>query len=253
MKLSFFVKSSLFGALLLALTSQCMLAQDFPGTGDFNGSLLKLFGDIKAFSAKADLRKLDEAQRETVSTPVDISMLDERARFDIDLTQMRNAEMPAQAIAPLKAAGMARVVTLARPDLKQMLVMFPDAKSVLRMAMPEKDLQNAKAGSKSESTPLGKEIIDGHSCQKNKVTMTDAAGVKTEATTWNAADLKDFPLQIQTLDKGSTVIIKFKDVKFNKPDAKLFEAPSGYKEYKNIQDMMQDMMTKMIGSGAPAR
>jgi hypothetical protein len=252
MKTFFILKSTLVAALL-GLTLQTLPAQNFPGAGDFNGSLLKLFGENKAFSAKGDLRALDKSQKETVSTPMDVSVLDDRARFELDLTKMKSANMPAEAIAPLKASGMSRVVTVARSDLKQVLVIYPDAKSMLRMPMEDKDVQSAKSALKLDKTPLGKETIDGHACQKNKITMTDASGTKTEATTWNATDLQDFPIQIQTVDKGNTVVIKFKDVKFNKPDAKLFEAPTGYKEYKNTQEMMQDMMTKMMGGAAQGR
>ncbi len=239
-------------ALVLVGSTTLVQAQSFPGSGEFNGALLKIFGEIKAFTAKADLKVVDQGQKETVTTPADVTLLDERARFDIDLTQMKSANMPPEAVVPLKAAGMARVVTIARPDLKQVLLIYPDAKSLLRMPMPDKDVQTAKADVKVEKTALGKETIDGHACQKTKLILTDATGSKTEATTWNAADLKDFPIQIQTVDKGNTVVIKFREVKFDKPAATLFDAPPGYKEYKNTQDMMQEMMMKMMG-GAQGR
>lgn len=247
MKSFWLPKLTLFAAFTLAITRFSAPAQNVPGGGDFNSSLLRLFGEHKAFTAKASLQSLDEKQTETVSTPVDISLLEDRARFDIDLTLMKSANMPPSAIAPLKASGMAHVVTVSRPDLKQVLVIYPDAKSMLRMPMADKDVQASKAPPKLEKAELGKETINGHPCLKHKVTLTDASGATIVATTWNASDLKDFPVQIQTTDKGKTVVIQFNDIKLGKPEAALFEVPTGYKEYKNTQEMMQEMMMKVMG------
>ena len=49
-----------------------------------------------------------------------------------------------------------------------------------------------------------------------------------EAVTWNAADLKDFPLQIEMKEKDNTVRMRFTQVRFVKPDAKQFDLPATY-------------------------
>ena len=41
----------------------------------------------------------------------------------------------------------------------------------------------------------------------------------------------------------------FKDVKLTKPDASLFEPPSGYKKYDSQMALMQDTMMKQMGRG----
>ncbi|HWH70522.1 MAG TPA: hypothetical protein VNT26_14135, partial [Candidatus Sulfotelmatobacter sp.] len=70
-----------------------------------------------------------------------------------------------------------------------------------------------------------------------------------EATTWNATDLKDFPILIQTKEKENTSSIRFKNIQLARPDTKAFDAPSGYTQYNNPQEMMQGMAKKMMESG----
>ena len=39
-----------------------------------------------------------------------------------------------------------------------------------------------------------------------------------QATTWNATDLKDFPIQIEIKENGNTTIMHFMNVNLAKPD-----------------------------------
>jgi len=104
---------------------------------------------------------------------------------------------------------------------------------------------------KVEKKALGKEILDGHDCVKNQVVITDEKGEKVDAITWNATDLKDFPIQIQTKEEENTSLVKFKQVEFATPDAAQFEPPSGYAQYSSQQELMQGVMKKMMqGSDA---
>ena len=87
---------------------------------------------------------------------------------------------------------------------------------------------------------------------KNKVVVTDADGHKDEATLWNATDLKDFPVQIMSTEKGDSVTIRYRDVQLAKTDAKQFATPTGYKEYDDIQSLMQGVMAKMMKDAGAA-
>ena len=51
-----------------------------------------------------------------------------------------------------------------------------------------------------------------------------------QATTWNATDLKDFPIQIEMKESGNSTIMHFMNVKLVTPDPQLFEIPAGFKE-----------------------
>ena len=101
----------------------------------------------------------------------------------------------------------------------------------------------------SQATELGKESVDGHACVKNKVILTDKAGKTQQFTVWNAADLKNFPLKIETEEGGKTVTLLFKDVKLDHPAAAQFEPPAGFKKYDSMMTLMQEEMMKRMGGG----
>jgi len=212
-------------------------------------ALIKLFGDVAAFTAKADIQVLDDSQQELSNMPMDFALLDKRIRVDIDQAQTKSRSMPPGAAETLKQMGMARVVSILRPDKKTAYVFYPDQKAMMTMPLPDEDSQSAKAP-KTVKTALGKETIDGHACVKNKVVMTFDQGDPIEAITWNATDLKDFPVQIQTKEKANTSFVRFKQVQFDKPDASLFEPPAGYTEYSDPQALMKGVMKKVMEGAA---
>ncbi len=216
-----------------------------PGAGGppgMSAAMSKIFGDIKAFSAKADVRVLDGSQKEMASMPMDFEYLDGKVRVQLDVGQMKSTTMPPGAADQLKQMGMAEVVSIIRPDKTNAYVIYPQNKTLLKMPLPAEDKgQNQKM----QKTQLGKETLDGHPCVKNKEVISDGKGQTLEATTWRATDMKDFPIQIQTTENGNTSIVHFAKVQFTKPDAADFEPPAGYTQYNSPQEMMQGMMSKM--------
>jgi hypothetical protein len=119
--------------------------------------------------------------------------------------------------------------------------------------LPAADAKPAEeTKTKTTVTELGKETIDGHPCVKNKVKITDETGKSEEATVWNATDLKNFPIRIEMSDTNGKVTMDLKNVKFQKPDAKLVELPVNFTRYANVQTMMQEgVMKKMLGGQKP--
>lgn len=218
-----------------------------PGAGGPAGmtaAMSKLFGDVKNFSAKAEAQVLDGSQKEMVKMPMDFTFLDGKMRVQIDMGQMKNSNMPPGAADQLKQMGMANVVSIIRPDKNLAYVIYPDNKVLMTMPLPQQE-----GDAKIKKTPAGKETIAGHACTKNNVVISDAKGQNLEATTWNASDLKDFPIQIQTKDKENTSIIRFSNVQLSKANASEFEPPAGYTQYSSPAEMMQSMMSKMQGQG----
>ena len=63
---------------------------------------------------------------------------------------------------------------------------------------------------------------------KNKVVIKNQQGPVLEAITWNAADLQDLPIQIETKEKDKRVIMRFTQVQLAKPDPKQFDVPADY-------------------------
>jgi hypothetical protein len=237
----------LAGILLGGLSVQAQLPGGPPA--GMSAALTKLFGDVKAFTAKAEVQVLDDAQKEKVSLPMDFALLDNKVRVEMDLTQMKNKDMPPGAADSLKQMGMAQIVSVIRPDKKAIYVIYPDQKTVLNMPMSPEDAAAAEKTPKLEKTSVGKETVDGHECVKNKVVITDDKGKNFEATTWNATDLKDFPVQIQTQESQNTSIVRFRKVQFTQPEAKEFELPTGYAQFSDPQEMMQGIMKKMMEQG----
>jgi hypothetical protein len=231
----------------LALACANPAPAQMPGgtTAGLNPVLTRLFGDAKAFTAKAQAEIKDSAGKMVVSTPMDFSYLNKKLRMDIDLEKVQSASQPAAVIATLKKMNMVQITTILRPDKKQVYVLWPGQKAALISPVAEGDTSISEGNSKITRTVLGKETLDGHPCTKHKVTIKDTQGNVTEATTWNASDLKDFPVQIQTGDKENVSTVRYSNVSLTAPAASKFEIPDGYQQYHSQQEMMQDLMKRL--------
>jgi hypothetical protein len=216
------------------------------GPAGVSAALTKLFGSNTAFSAKGEMRITDTAKKEIAFWPMDFSLLDRKIRVEIDLTQTRNKDMPAGTAATLKQIGMAEVVSIIRPDKGILFVIYPDQRSLLRMPLPKEELEGSDKAPKIAKTQLGKETIDGHPCIKNKVIVSDSSGQTVEATTWDATDLKDLPIQIETQEKDTVSTVLFKQVQFARPASGSFEPPSGFTQYDNADELKVGIMKKML-------
>jgi hypothetical protein len=227
------------------------------GPAGMSAALTKLFGTTTAFAAKGEMQVTDAAHNEVAFWPMDFAILDRRIRVKIDLAETRNKDMPPGTGATLKKIGMSEVVSIIRPDKKVLYVIYPDQRVMLAMPLPKEDYEGSDKAPQVSKTPLGKEIIDGHPCVKNRVLISDSAGQTAEAITWDATDLKNLPIQIETQEKdptspqgNTTSLVRFKQIQFARPDAALFEPPSGYTQYNNAEDLKLGVMKKMMDSAA---
>jgi hypothetical protein len=218
----------------------------------WNAAMTRLFGDIHAFTAKAELRVLDKTGKESIRVPINFALLDRRVRMDIEMTQMKGPQAPPEQIASLKQLAMDRLACIIRPDTKMTQILFPSLTAYVEMPLPEEEAAALNADLKMEKNPLGRETIDGHSCAKQRVVMTDKRGQKFEFIVWYAADLKDFPLQAQLNDAGANVVIRYQNVQFDRPDKKQFDAPSGYTRHKDFIQLMQAAALKH-GTNTPKK
>ena len=227
-----------------------------PRGPDLSGSMAKIFGDNTAFTATLELQAKSGAG-EAMSMPGKIQALDGKSRFEIDMTQAQQGRQPsAQENAQLKAMGidMDKLVMISRPDKKMSYMVLPGMQSYVENLIDDPDAAKSAADYKIEKTQLSKETVDGHPCVKNKVVVTDKNGKAHESTVWNATDLKDFPVKIETQEGGQTSTMLFKDIKLVKPNASEFDPPTTFTKYSDMGQMIQGEVMKRMGNprrGAP--
>lgn len=227
----FALKARLPVALSLVVLAASAAVAQAPSGGaptSINSAFVKLFGTAGPFTAKVEAQVLDPSQKETVRLPMDFALLGGKVRLEIDLARMQGKDLPASTITGLKERGMDRVISVFRPDKKATYVMYPGIQSYATVPVPKAEAEVSEKSLKLEKTALGNETIAGHACVKNKAVVKNGQAPVFEAVTWNAADLKDFPLQIEIRDKRSTVRMLFTQVRFTKPDAKQFDPPANY-------------------------
>ena len=76
--------------------------------------------------------------------------------------------------------------------------------------------------------PLGKETVDGHSCQVEEVSITAPArgAPPLKMKFWEAEDLQGFPVKIEYLRPGGNdIIVRYKNVVLGPQDPTLFIHP----------------------------
>jgi hypothetical protein len=227
----FSLKAVLWAALPAGLlVGQGTVAQ-VPTAGSatgVNAAFMKLFGSLGAFTARLETRVLDRSENPLVRIPMEFASLDGKVRLEMDLGQVQSKDFTPSTLATLKQAGMDRMVSIFRPDKKLTYLIYPGVQSYQELAQPKAETEAAEKGLKLEKSPLGKDTLDGHPCVKNTVVVKSGGGAVLEAVTWNATDLKDFPIQIEMKEKDKTVSMHLTDVRFVKPDNKQFDVPAGY-------------------------
>jgi len=215
----------------------------------FGGNLAKIFGENSAYSAKLEMHSGGGTNGAEVTMPGKLTYLEGKSRFEMNMSEIKGGDMPPQAAAQMKQMGMDKIIAISQPDKNITCLIYPGLQAYAEMPMPDPDAAKPASDFKSETTELGKETVDGHACVKNKVVVTDKAGTARQSTVWNATDLKNFPVKIETSDGGTTVTMLFKDVKFDRPDAAQFEPTAGFKKYDSLMTMMQQEMMKRMGGG----
>lgn len=240
------------GVLLAVLCISLLSVQAQPGrlgggSPQINAAMAKLFGDNQAFSAtmEADI-KMTGGQ--TMQLPGKMSFDSGKSRFEIEMSQAKGNAMQPGMVNQMKSMGMDSMLVISRPDEKTSYMIYPGLKAYAQVPLEEGDTKPEDF--KVEMTELGKETVNGHACVKNRAIVTDSKGTKHESTIWNATDLKNFPVKIQTRQEGVDMTLLFKDVKLGKPEATQFNPPTGFKKYDNIMALMQqEVMRRMQESG----
>jgi hypothetical protein len=222
-------------------------AQPLPGLSSVgvDAALTRLLGENRAFSADALLTVYNSGGEEILAGTMGFAVRDERVRLDVDVSKLRTKHLPAGLTASLKQVGMEQVVSLILPEQESSYLIYPGLESILRIPMETSSSDDASKF-QLERKAIGTESLEGHACVKYRVTVTDAAGTFQEAVTWNATQLKEFPLQIQMQDGENQMILRFRNVRLEKPGEDRFRLPSGYTRYDSQEALMQAVMMKAL-------
>jgi hypothetical protein len=207
-----------------------------------NASLLRLFGDTKTFSARAEAAV--KTRDETVTMPMEFSVLDGKMRLKLEMSSVKSKQLPKEALQQLKEVGMDTIINVVVPQKKLMWLIYPSLEAYAEMPLPEGSTDALDKDFKVERTPVGPETVNGMACVKHKVVMTGKNGRRQEGFTWNAAELEDFPLRMQFAEEGNAVTLTFSNIKRSAPPGADFEAPAGFKRYNDIQQLMFHQMLR---------
>lgn len=215
-----------------------------------NAALTRLFG-TNNFTAVASVTVKDASGQQLLSSPMEFALLDGKLRVQLDMQKMQVRDMPPEAVAGMAQMGLTKVVSVIRPDKKALYIMYPDKQAVINHPFSKEEAEAVSKTPKIQKTVLGRETIEGHPTVKTKWQITTEGSAPVEAITWNATDMKEFPVQVQTTERGNTSLVLFRDIRFGRPDAKLFDLPAGFTTYTNQQQLMQGVMRGMAGQGNP--
>jgi len=84
-----------------------------------------------------------------------------------------------------------------------------------------------RPGNRVERNPIGTEVVDGHTCRVEEVTITSEHGKNLKLKLWEADDLSGFPLKVEVYRRtGPPITLTYKDIKIGKPDPALFAHPA---------------------------
>src|ERR1041385_8845785 len=123
------MKRILLALASIAIAFPTLAQRGTPPTG-ISAAMVKMFGDIKAFTAHAESRVLDKDQKEVASIPMTFSLRGEKLRAEWDLAQVKSTSIPQDAAGMFKQAGLDKWVILADSTNKSGVILFPTAQAI---------------------------------------------------------------------------------------------------------------------------
>ena len=88
------------------------------------------------------------------------------------------------------------------------------------------------SGAKLERNYGGTDIIDGHTCKVDNVTVTAADGTRNWFTLWEAIELKGTPVKIEFHSTRGSLTTTYRDIALGTPNPALFVPPKNCKPFE---------------------
>lgn len=102
---------------------------------------------------------------------------------------------------------------------RQCVVMKPEQAKML--PSPLEFLQ----GSNLKRTAIGSEVLEGHACKIENVSVTRPDGKTIASKVWEAEDLKGIPIRIESRIGDITLAAVYRDIVVSAPDQEFFTIP----------------------------
>lgn len=99
-------------------------------------------------------------------------------------------------------------------------------------------------GSDLKRTAAGTEVVDGHSCNIEKVVVTRPDGTTIESKVWEAQDLKGIPVKIESRIGEFTLSAVYRDISMETPDEQLFTAPVKCTPFEEMGHVVEQKIVK---------
>jgi hypothetical protein len=214
-----------------------------PSAG-FDNGMEKLFSDNPVFTATMQTRMALPNGPMTVTAKMYFDH--SSSRTEMSMTDVHGGNVPPAAVAQMQSLGMDKIVMITTADKKSVYMIYPRIHSYAAIAVPSPTSANDY---NVQTTKLGRETANGHSCVKNKIVLTNN-GQSNELTVWNATDLNNFPVEIVQNVQGMSATIWFENVSFDKLDRSLFQPPSNYTRYSSMQELMAAQVASHSPGGA---
>ncbi len=154
-----------------------------------------------------------------------------KMKMEMDLTKM----MQSAGAQGAEQSPMSRMTMLNRGDKKTGYTLYPNVQKFIVHTETEDP-----AGEKPrvEKTKVGSETIDGHPCDKFKVTITYKTEKPQEGFIWNAKDLGGMTIRSEVENKDFKITTDLKNIVLKSSPPSVFEVPQGYTEAKNFMELM---------------
>jgi hypothetical protein len=159
-----------------------------------------------------------------------------KMKMEMDLTKM----MQTAGAKDASQSPMSRMTVLNRGDKKTGYTLYPNVQKY----MVHTDAEEQGEKPKVEKTKVGTETIDGHPCDKYKVTITYKSEKPQEGFIWNARDLGGMTIRSEVENKDFKMTTDLKNIVLKSSPASVFEIPQGYVETKNFMEIMMPAQPK---------
>jgi hypothetical protein len=184
----------------------------------------------KDFTAVVHSVTLNKGDNRSWAMEAPLWITGQKMKMDLDMAGMSQA-VGAQGA---EQSPLGRMTVISRGDKKTGYTLYPNVKKYIVRAETDERGERPKV----EKTKVGSETIDGHPCDKFKVTVTYRNGMAEEGFIWNARDLGGMTIRSEMENKDVKVTTDLRNIVLKASPPPVFEIPAGYTQAKNVMELM---------------